>query len=110
MYILIIKIPFSLNWKECDCDDAWCNRCTVAFELNARCTDTKTLRVTSKDLMPIGDHKVIPVSIPSDIETVDPGILVVKLQKKSRTCFESNSKKRIWKRACEVDTIVCCLL
>jgi DNA-directed RNA polymerase II subunit RPB3 len=95
--------------RECDCRDARCEKCTVIFNLNVKCIDTKTLRVTSNDLLPfIKNQLVMPVSRPSEIESVDPGILIVKLQKNQELQLKAIAKKGVgkehakWSSACGV--------
>jgi len=96
--------------RECDCRDARCDKCTVIYDLNVKCLDTKTLRVTSNDLLPKNkNQQVMPVSRPSEIESVDPGILIVKLQKNQELSLRAIAKKGVgkehakWTSACGVN-------
>ncbi|KAJ1975804.1 RNA polymerase II subunit 3 [Dimargaris verticillata] len=77
--------------RDCSCIQA-CENCTVELTLNVKCTEDRTLEVTSRDLMS-SDPKVLPVLSDPD----DQGILIVKLRKGQEIKVNCLAKKGVAK-------------
>ncbi|KAI9140943.1 RNA polymerase Rpb3/Rpb11 dimerization domain-containing protein [Paraphysoderma sedebokerense] len=73
--------------RECVCSE-YCHLCSVELTLNVRCTDDRTMEVTSKDLIS-SNPQVQPVSFGDG----DPGILIVKLRKNQELKIKCIAKK-----------------
>lgn len=83
--------------RSCGCDD-FCDNCSVQFRLHVKCDDEKPLNVTTKDLIPINNSKVTPVtSRGRDMDDAsyadDNEILIVKLRKKQELNVLAYAKK-----------------
>ncbi|SCV73412.1 BQ2448_7338 [Microbotryum intermedium] len=65
--------------KECVCD-AFCDLCSITLELNAYCTEDRTMEVTSKMLTVVGDDRS-GIGRPSVAGDRDTGVMIVKLGK-----------------------------
>ncbi|KAL7752463.1 RNA polymerase II subunit 3 [Sorochytrium milnesiophthora] len=79
--------------RECSCD-TYCDQCSVTLQINKRCTDARTLEVTSKDFIVSGrDGSIKPVDFGPD----DKGILIVKLRKNQELVVRCIAKKGIGK-------------
>lgn len=89
-----------VSTRNCPCD-AFCEKCSVKFQLHVRCDDEKPLNVTTRDLQAI-NSKVIPVTSrgrdTDDSTYVDDNeILIVKLRKKQELKVTAFAKKGIGK-------------
>lgn len=90
-----------LSTRECSCDE-FCDLCSVKFVLHVRCDDEKPLNVTTKDLRPVNNAKVTPVTSRGrdndDSSYADDNeILIVKLRKKQELKVTAFAKKGIGK-------------
>jgi len=90
--------------RECPCDGG-CERCTVEFVLDVKCTDYDTLEVTSKDLVvsreKSGSHGQVRAlygrSLSGEYADKDDGILIVKLRKNQHVKLRAIAKKGVGK-------------
>jgi len=96
------------NNRECDCVDR-CNKCSVEFRLNVKCTEAQPRLVTSNDLQVVGDVSVRPVfSSPEDLPPSEPPIVIAKLHKNQEIVLRAIAKKGVgkehakWTPACGV--------
>ncbi|KAM0791712.1 hypothetical protein ACM66B_003981 [Microbotryomycetes sp. NB124-2] len=70
-----------LNYnRDCDCD-SYCDKCSIVLTLNAKCTEDRTMEVTSKMLLIEGGEDRYGIGKPVTLGDNDNGILLCKLGK-----------------------------
>jgi len=73
--------------RECNCSD-YCNLCSVELNLNVRCTEDRTMEVTSRELISQN-----PDIVPVVIDDQDPGIIIAKMRKGQELKLKCIAKK-----------------
>ncbi|KAK4050615.1 RNA polymerase II subunit 3 [Microbotryomycetes sp. JL201] len=66
--------------RDCDCD-SHCEKCSIVLTLNAKCTEDRTMEVTSKMLLIEGGEDRYGIGKPITLGDNDNGILLCKLGK-----------------------------
>ncbi|ORX45150.1 hypothetical protein BCR36DRAFT_585770 [Piromyces finnis] len=73
--------------RECNCSD-YCNLCSVELNLNVKCTENRTMEVTSNDLIS-QNPDIVPVITDKD----DRGIIIAKMRQGQELKLKCIAKK-----------------